>query len=344
MAIKDNLTYFYSVQNLILALCSCLFTLGLLEGGVRTFHSSKHQMTFWYDIQEEIYRSLSDIKKNYDEKKVNILLLGGSVLDDVAPKLKEVYQARSDIQVFDMAAAAHSTRDSRLKLDYLTKKGYQFDYIIFYHGINDARANNVPPHMFQEDYSHYFYYSQINPAFNPDNIVLGLLLKSAIFIKAYQSFFYYLFKDDDSRFVPAHNPREKWVKYGSELRTSEPFKENLSRVINNATKTKAKLIVPRFATFLPENYDQLKHKNNELGYAKVSGSKYYLIADAWGKPENVRKAVKAHNDIIESLKDRFIFIDTSSLDTMGNFFVDPCHFSESGIDLFVKWVGQRLDV
>lgn len=299
-------------------------------------------MTFWYDIQEEIYRSISEIRKTYDPNKKNILLLGGSVLDDVSVKFKEFHQNDKNIQIFDMAAAAHSSRDSRLKLEFLTEQGFKFDTIIFYHGINDVRANNVPPEMFQEDYSHYFFYSQINLAFRPSDPFLKLLLNSAIFIKAYQSFFYYVFKGDESRFVPAHNPRDKWVQYGGDIRSAGPFKENLSTIVSLAKQTGANLIVPRFATYLPEDYDQLKHMNKELGYADMEGSRYLLIADAWGKPDHVKKGVATHNEIIESLKDQFNYIDTSSFDSIGSFFVHPCHFSPAGIEAFITWLNQRL--
>lgn len=331
--------------NIILMLISSFMTLGVLEGAIRYFHSSKHEMTFTYDIEEEIYRSLSIIKKEYNEQDINILLLGGSVLDDIVPRFRETYQENKKIKIYDMAAAAHSTRDSKLKLEYLTRKGFKFDHIIFYHGVNDARANNVPPEMFKENYDHYFFYSQINPAFNLENKVLRLFLKSAIFIKAYQSFFYYVFKDDEGRFVPAHNPREKWLRYGHDLKSVKSFSENLSSIIKNATSTDSKLIIPRFATFLPENYDQLKHKNNQLGYAQIDGSsKYFLIVDAWGKFKNVKKAVHEHNKIIKNFSDRFQYIDTTSFDENGKLFVDPCHFSSDGINLFVSSLKRHLKI
>ena len=54
----------------------------------------------------------------------------------------------------------HASRDSWLK--YSALGAARFDLVLFYQGINDARANNAPPEVFREDYAHYAWYETVN--------------------------------------------------------------------------------------------------------------------------------------------------------------------------------------
>ena len=44
--------------------------------------------------------------------------------------------------------------------------GYDFDLVMFYHGINDSRANNYPRDVFRDDYTQFSYYQRFQPAFD----------------------------------------------------------------------------------------------------------------------------------------------------------------------------------
>ena len=60
---------------------------------------------------------------------------------------------------------AHMTYDSLWKYQYWYE-GYDFDLVMIYHGINDARANNYPESVFHEDYTQFPYYRRYAPVFD----------------------------------------------------------------------------------------------------------------------------------------------------------------------------------
>ena len=100
------------------------------------------------------------------QNAVRILLLGGSVMHPAWGNVEQELRERLTIRlgqavvVFNMAEIGHTSRDSYVK--YRTLAGQRFDMVVFYHGINEARANNVPPAMFRSDYSHYAWYDRVN--------------------------------------------------------------------------------------------------------------------------------------------------------------------------------------
>jgi hypothetical protein len=99
-------------------------------------------------------------------KKFDILFLGGSALHkdwgQVEQSLLEqfAYNGHRNIRIFNLAVPGHTSRDSWLK--YSALGAARFDLVLFYQGINDARANNAPPEVFREDYAHYAWYETVN--------------------------------------------------------------------------------------------------------------------------------------------------------------------------------------
>ena len=98
-----------------------------------------------------------------------------------------------------------------------------------------------------------------------------------------------------------------------------------------------------FALFLPETYTQARFENGELGYVK---GQYGFPVESWGEPEAVRTAVAAHNRIIRSAADSNPRVTLLNLETLlikdVASFSDPCHLSDSGLDMFINHMISEL--
>jgi hypothetical protein len=70
------------------------------------------------------------------------------------------FTGHRNVRVFNLSMPALTSRDGWLQ--YAAIGEGRFDLVMVYHGINDARANNAPPEIFREDYSHYSWYEIVN--------------------------------------------------------------------------------------------------------------------------------------------------------------------------------------
>ncbi len=66
----------------------------------------------------------------------------------------------------------------------------------------------------------------------------------------------------------------------------------------------------------------------------------------WGTPEGVKAAMDAHNRVIREVAGRHknvIFVDQKgTMPADGRHFIDPCHLTDQGIELFVRHVMDAL--
>ena len=148
--------YRHKKKEVALLSVSCIFCLIVLEFLSRLLFAHANELPINYSAEEMIYPALYQIKQNYTDEGVNILLLGGSVLYKNANILQELGYSHS-FNFYNAAFIAHTTRDSLHKYQYLDREKLKFDYVIFYHGINDVRLNNIPKQFYKENYSHYHY-------------------------------------------------------------------------------------------------------------------------------------------------------------------------------------------
>ena len=89
-----------------------------------------------------------------DSRTFEVLLLGGSVLEEVSVTFENELRRHlpRPVRVFDLCKSAHTSRDSAIKFAKL--QGRRFDWIVIYHGINDARMNCCADSVFRDDYTH----------------------------------------------------------------------------------------------------------------------------------------------------------------------------------------------
>ena len=157
--------------KLTLFLFVALVTVVSMELAARAYWSLCCQVPFnkpglvLYAYYPEL-RRVDQVRPRHHDKSYDILLLGGSVLNSgwgsVEKALHDQLTAigQRKIRIFNLAVPAHTSRDSWLKYGALKKA--RFDLVIFYHGINETRANNAPPEIFREDYAHYSWYEIAN--------------------------------------------------------------------------------------------------------------------------------------------------------------------------------------
>ncbi len=264
------------------------------------------------------------------------MFLGGSVLTKDWGKVPDyIYKLSSDfdkkVNFVNLAAGAHTSLDSYYKYQWIRKK--RFDVVLFYHGINEVRANNVPSKKWKNDYSHYSWYDEVNfyfrhPFLKKTGLLTPYFLKH-ILIQLERKMV------NKNQFIPTNSPKDEWLEYGNDVKTSESFRANLIKIIEIAKKRKETLIIPTFAysRFYPAYYKLFPEKE-KVGYIWI-----------WGKPENVVLGINVHNTIIRQLtrKGGFIFLDQEKLMRNNDlYFRDVCHFTDEGSKFFVETILKKM--
>jgi hypothetical protein len=288
----------------------------------------------------EVLRSVTPEQATHADEFYDILLLGGSVLHkswgSVEMELREqlAYLGHRKIRIFNLAMPANTSRDSWLK--YAALRDARFDLVIFYHGINDSRVNNAPPEIFREDYGHYSWYEIVNslaPFHETALLALPYTLRYAV-INAWHN----LAKDYH---IPTYVIRKEWLKYGREPRSAASFKQNLSAILDLASRRGDQMLLMTFATYIPKNYSREAFNKKQLDYAL-----HRAPIEWWGVPEHVVASVAAHNEIVRDLSRRhrnILFVDQADLmPGSKRFYNDPCHLTALGSTEFVKNIVDLL--
>ena len=320
--------------ELFLLLGSCAVALVLLELGSRAIYAAQLGLPYFYPVEHIVYPPLYEQLHDYSDEGLKVLLLGGSVLYFAGREnaLESAFDAPA--RVYNLAQTAHSSHDSLTKYQYVLDRGYEFEYVIFYHGINDVRANNVPPALFSKDYNHYFFYRLTNTVFGERNPALRRMLNSALVFRIERL----VTQLRETRFfgrnlVHIAFPRDDWLHYGADVKSREVFEKNLLEIARLADDNGSRLIVPRFAS-----HPVLAEYAAGRETGKTEGE-IVRFAEQWGLPAHVAKGIQAHNDVIEAHSERYTFVDTRALEEAGNF-VDPCHFTS---EVQAEFAGLLVD-
>jgi hypothetical protein len=323
----------------------------IVEIACRTFFSVRHTMAFWrpdtviLGFYPELAK-LSDYKHNADE--TSVLVLGGSVVfdEDVAYldgdksvvssfcKLDELLHLQASeiggkrYRVYSLAQPAHNSLDSWYKYKYLRDK--RFDYVVVYHGINDARANNCPSEMFDQDYRMIAFYDElyvferhpeINIFFTPYVVDrLGFFISRGLDRKRYIPREPYLDSDGGSRVY--------FTQFGGEVKSAVSFERNLRRISDLANRKGDRLVLLTFAYYVAPGYTLEKFRNRELDYTEQ-----LWPTELYGRVEYVADAIEVHNEIIRHLgrDGGVLFADLDAeMPKSGKYFNDICHLSQAG--------------
>ncbi|MDP6945801.1 MAG: SGNH/GDSL hydrolase family protein, partial [Myxococcota bacterium] len=277
-------------------------------------------------------------------KPARVLLLGGSVLARGDQDIHSVLQKRlrqklgRPVQLVNVASPAHTTLDSLRKYRLLADQ--PFDLVVFYHGINDVRANLCPDDVFRPDYTHMLWHRQIQRleahpelSFLAHPYVLHLLVATVI-----EQLW-------PPRLLPMRNPDgvvdpggeyvSSWVGYGATIKTRPTFQRNVEAVIRLARQKGEPLLLMTFATYQAPGYSFARFKARNLDYAR-----HWVPTEVWGAPAHVPVTVAAHNEVIRASarQHRGVhFVDMATSIPHGrDHFDDICHLAPAGEKAWVE--------
>lgn len=271
------------------------------------------------------------------DETYDVLVLGGSVLEygDVGARLERALQERypDPVRVHSLAREAHTSLDSFYKYRRLADQ--RFDLVVFYHGINEARANNCPEEFFRDDYSHWGWYRLVAAYENGGE---------RWFVLPYTLYFAYTKiggKTGLIRLVPKHRPGEEWTRHGATIRTEKTFLANLGRIRELAAARGDPFLVMTFATHVVDGYTLERFRAGELDYAGRG-----MPIELWGEPEHVLRAIAAHNRGVRAIAAQpgVFFVDQEAEMPRGRrYFDDVCHFTDEGQRVFVANVVKGIE-
>jgi hypothetical protein len=322
--------------ELLLLAVALLAGLGLVELGGRLHVSRQLRLPFFHDGEQRFYPVLYRGLRGYDPHAHSVLLLGGSVLQYIPMHTWATYLPGR--KVYSVAFKGHTSLDSRYKYEYLLRQGYHFDHVVFYHGINEVRTNNVPPELFAADYTHYTFYRMARRLFRDRSSLRSWLARHT-----YLGFSLELLAlragTQPGELLPPDLPPRKWRRFGAEIKSARSYRANLVRIGELAREAGSVLLVPRFAYHHPEDYSFDRWQARRLGYqCDQRGSATHI----WGDPKNVVAGIEAHNRAIDQEAGRYVLVDTSGITGRVEYFCDICHFSGRGVEAFVRTVAAAL--
>jgi hypothetical protein len=293
----------------------------------------------WLHPERIVYRFYPGLESVAYERRheardgvVELLLLGGSVLNVEWSAIEALIaerltgELRRPVRIYNLAEAAHTTRDSWLK--YKRLGGDPFDLVVVYHGINEVRTNHVPPEMFRDDYGHYSWYRFVN-AIDRDRylpvVALPYFVKHAVIVLRDRF--------GVSNVLPTSDLRPEWLEYGLDVKSAGPFRENLSAILDLAESRGEPVLLMTFASHVAEGYSREAFEALELGYTRHRSPLRW-----WGTPETVVAGIEAHNAVIRDLAGArgTRFVDQAALiPGERRVYNDVCHFTVAGSELFV---------
>jgi hypothetical protein len=333
-------TLFSLIFFFILCILSeVLLRVGLVCYGYPFFRPSDYVIKQYYHDVEAVAKK--NIKRGDDVK--DVLILGGSVVSSgwsgmeirLDTILKKTYNNGEKIAFYNVAFPGHTSLDNRIKYDLLENQ--QFDLVIYYEAINENRANNIPENLFYKDYSHIKWYDEINTLRSHSEInytvipyVFHLVVKSVVDRLRKRKYVSYDGVDPD------------YYQYGGNIKTASSYSDNVLSIARLARKKGDKLLLVKYATYFPEN---VKLQGGEEDKKYFTPCYAVSSITTWGTPENVKKGIEVHNQILEkiaSTEKTYFFDMKTNLPADSTMFCDVCHLSEPGARYFAKELSKCI--
>jgi hypothetical protein len=345
-----------SLRRLVFTLMLVLLLVLAIEAGCRIFLALSRQVppgrpdrvivSYYPELKAPL---LKEIAK--DDGWFDVLILGGSVMYDyygspglhLQEKLEE--NGYGPVRIWNLSRPAHGSRDSLVKYRWL--EGRRFDWVIFYHGLNELRYNNVPGPEFRTDYSHVEWYAELN------RVAQYPGLKRASAIPAVAGILRTALKKRYGGGFRLHHgevPPDELAQFGREIRTTASLEKNLRELASLAGGRNEYLSVATYASCMLEPYsdEQMETDRDHLirgrldlriqDYAVPAYADFAMPARIWGDLEHVTRGIAAHNQLIRELAEEGILemIDVAAaISCEGANFIDFCHLAPAGVDLMV---------
>ncbi|MDB5384716.1 MAG: hypothetical protein JWM11_362 [Planctomycetaceae bacterium] len=317
-----------------------LFLMFLVWGGGRLFWKWKFgvPLTAKADVWDYYFPELRssgvlDADVRPDDDVLDVVLLGASTLEKGWANIDELLlealkqEWGGPIRVFNLAVIAHTSRDSLLKFSRIA--GKPFDVVLIYDGFNDCRMNNCPPELFREDYTHCSRYASFEDRKRRGSIMRPLDTMNLT-----------------EPLIGLGSPDLEAAKFGVLLKTPEPFRQNLNRILELARAQGSLVVLNTFASHIPEDYTDEKLQRGEMDFGKKEGAQRCPL-EMWGRKSDVVTCVRVHNEVIQQVAQQdpktVLLIDQAArLSGDGQNFIDVCHFTDQGCRNFVGHVMAKL--
>ncbi len=248
-----------------------------------------------------------------DDKTIDILTLGGSVLLQVEERLEQRLRKElgANVRCFHLSTTAHTSRDSWLKYRLLADQ--RFDLVLVCHGINDVRMNYWPADQFRDDYSHCPWYAGIVSDTVTGRLTLWDRLKR--------------FATQEGLGPPAAAD----YPLGSDLKTPAAFENNLSQLASEAAARDDQVVFLTMGSYLPKGYTRRAFQDGGLDYGD-GDAKY--ATELWGEPQQVVAGIVEHNRRTRTVAGRHEHVRLvdleAAIEASGQNFSDVCHLTRSG--------------
>lgn len=317
-----------------------LVTLALMECAARGFWRLGYGIplsrpdTVLYAVYPELWQLGWKGSEYRARKPVRILLLAGSVMHPAWGSIEQTLRERlashlrRPIVVLNMASIGHTSRDSLVKYEAMARE--RFDLVVVYHGINDARANVVPPGRFRADYSHYAWYDAVE-ALRTCPRASGLLLPCTLRFLAVAA----RNRLGLVEYVGMDAPRRDWRQYGADIKSEATFQANLEAIVLAAHERGDPVLLMTFAAHIPADYSPEAFAERRLDYTL-----HLSPLEMWGEPAHVVAAIDRHNSVVRSIarNDTSVgLVDQATrMARAGVYYNDVCHLTTAGSVLFVE--------
>ncbi len=342
-------------SNLLSVVISLLVLAILLEVGLRAvFFSADPRVLVYPPVANEINGLRdSDFDPEIPPGEFRILALGASALvtRNFQPQIQAFLNENPlfveqglKVRVVSAGVPAQMTYDSLWKYRYWYD-GYDFDLVIFYHGINDARANNYPREVFRDDYTQFSYYQRFWPAFDwidqhprlSRSFFVSWVVKLALSANS-------ILAPEFQRKAPYNNPQDDpWLAEAGDLKTPPVFASNVEAVMALAESRDQAFLLLTYAYYVPDGYSNERFLAQDLDYSFAPES---VATEVWGWSHHVHAAIEAHGAVIRELAaehSEVLFFDMERfMPKDGRHFIDVCHWTDLGQEVFALGIVEAL--
>ncbi|MEM1124285.1 MAG: hypothetical protein AAGJ18_27855, partial [Bacteroidota bacterium] len=268
-------------------------------------------------------------------------LLGASVLEDVRGNIRQklydtlkTHFPDKGVEVINFSQPGQTSKDSANKLK-MYQQLAQADLVLFYHAINESKANACPDSIFDIDYNHYARIQKINTIIKHWEAnytviplyleLLGQRINPPMSLEKYYS---------------TKGLGDKWLNYGEHIKTRASFEKNLTAIHQQCQQNQVSLLSPEYVYYLPEDY---KKANHQQYYTE--GQFGRTAVELWGIPKFVKKGIDAHNAVNEKVASKYDFSFVKTNDTIPKVkanFNDICHLTNRGASVFVAVIAPEI--
>jgi len=279
-----------------------------------------------------------------DDERFDVLVLGASTVHGAWGSFPKQFDAAlrargRPYRVYNLAAPGHTSRDSLFK--YRLTGRHRFDLVLVYQGINELRADDVPPERFRSDFSHMDWYREVGAIVERHRLARTFTLP----FTARRAWLVFSRELGLREAVGLDRIHREWARYGAEHRSVAAMRENLAAILASARERGDPVLLSSFAWYVPSGYTHEAFHAHRLDYSYRGMS---VPLEVWGLAENVESGLVAQNEMIATLaaaSPGVRFGDVAgAIPRAGRYFIDVCHLSRQGMALLVDAVMQACCV